>query len=211
MVIWFKYAVILSAVVCISLLTYLIIKTFSFGKNKLNSSPSGDWRKGVFFAFGRGMVPWEKDSAKKHLLTYGAGIIYHTGIFAAFLYLFLVLFSVEAVPFLKNILVVLTASAFICGIGLLLKRIVYKYMRTLSTPDDFISNILVDIFLLVSFFHALGLPVQILFYSSAILIFIYIPLGKIRHCFFFFYSRILFGSFFGRRGIYPRRRISSYE
>jgi len=36
--------------------------------------------------------------------------------------------------------------------------------------------------------------------------FLYIPVGKIRHCFFFFYSRILFGLFYGRRGVLPQNK-----
>ena len=34
-----------------------------------------------------------------------------------------------------------------------------------------------------------------------IVVLLYVPVGKIRHCFFFFYSRILFGMFFGRRKV----------
>jgi len=211
MLIWFRYGVILSAVVCLSLLIYLIFKTFSFVTPKLNAPPSGSRKKGIFFAFWRGMMPWEKESAKKHLLTYGAGIIYHTGIFAAFLYLFLDLFSVKTSVYFDRIFLVIIASALLCGLGLLFKRSLLKYMRAISTPDDFVSNILVDLFLILSLFHAFGFQIRIFLYAAAVLLFLYIPLGKIRHCFFFFYARILFGSFYGRRGVYPPRQPSSYE
>ncbi len=211
MIIWFRYGVILSAVLCLSLLIYLIIKTFSFGTPALNALASGSRKKGIFFAFGGGMMPWEKESAKKHLLTYGAGIIYHAGIFTAFLYLFLDLFSVKTSLYLDRIFMVLMASSLVCGIGLLFKRSLLKYMRAISSPDDFVSNTLVDLFLIFSLFHTFGPQVRTLWYAAAVLLFLYIPLGKIRHCFFFFYARILFGSFYGRRGVYPPRQPSSFE
>jgi len=211
MLVWFRYGVILSAVLSVSLLIYLIFKTFSFSTPKLNAPPSGSKKKGILFALGRGMMPWEKESAKKHLVTYGAGIFYHSGIFAAFFYLFLDLFFVKTSSYTDSIFIVLIASALVCGLGLLLKRSLLKYMRAISSPDDFISNTLVDLFLLFSLFHAFGFQVRIFWYTAAILLFLYIPMGKIRHCFFFFYARILFGSFYGRRGVYPPRQPSSYE
>jgi hypothetical protein len=211
MLIWFRYGVILSAVLCLSLLIYLIFKSFSFGTPELNAPPSGSQKKGILFAFGRGMMPWEKESAKKHLITYGAGIVYHMGIFAALLYLFLDLFSIKTPFFVINIFMVLMASAVVCGLGLLFKRSVLKYMRAISSPDDFVSNLLVELFLILSLFHAFGFPVRIFWYGAAAFLFLYIPMGKIRHCFFFFYARILFGSFYGRRGVYPPRQPSSFE
>jgi hypothetical protein len=40
-------------------------------------------------------------------------------------------------------------------------------------------------------------------YIISALTFIYVPLGKIRHCLYFFFSRIFFGKFFGRRAVFP--------
>jgi hypothetical protein len=91
-------------------------------------------------------------------------------------------------------------------VGLLLKRSVFGYMRHISGPDDFIANALVDLFLLSALLNSFLGGLQSFFWGAAIILFLYIPLGKIRHCFFFFYSRILFGVFFGRRGVYPKQK-----
>jgi hypothetical protein len=40
-------------------------------------------------------------------------------------------------------------------------------------------------------------------YIISAITFVYVPLGKIRHCLYFFFSRIFFGKFFGRRGVLP--------
>ena len=41
------------------------------------------------------------------------------------------------------------------------------------------------------------------FYLVSAAMLIYLPLGKIRHCLYFFFSRTFFGKFFGRRGVLP--------
>ncbi|NOR14835.1 MAG: hypothetical protein GQ544_03940, partial [Candidatus Aminicenantes bacterium] len=86
---------------------------------------------------------------------------------------------------------------------------VYSYMRHISCPDDFVANILVDGFVLLALLDTLLVGIQAYFWGVAIILFLYIPMGKIRHCFFFFYSRILFGAFFGKRGVFPRKRKTS--
>lgn len=190
------------------MLTFLVLHTFSFGKRQLHSKAEATLWKGVAYAFSQGMLPWEKESAAKHLPTYLAGIFYHTGIFAAIFY---VLFSAASFSLSEDILSIfrgLLAVGFICGSGLLIKRAIRNQMRYISCFDDFAANILVDFFILSGFLSSL-LPAAIpVFFILAILTFLYMPLGKIRHCFFFFYSRVLFGSYFGRRGVLPRSQPS---
>jgi hypothetical protein len=40
-------------------------------------------------------------------------------------------------------------------------------------------------------------------YLIGAITFVYVPLGKIRHCLYFFFSRTFFGKFFGRRAVFP--------
>lgn len=203
-----RYGVFISFIISFFLLTFLVLRTLSFGRQSLHSQPGGNRWKGVAYAFGRGMLPWEKESAAKHLPTYVSGILYHSGIFAAILYVFVLASAFSLPEAAQSILRVLMAVGFLFGTGLLLKRIVKPQMRHISCPDDFIANFLVDIFVLggvVSTFLSAATPV---FFILAIQTFLYMPLGKIRHCFFFFYSRILFGFYFGRRGVLPHKQPS---
>ncbi len=203
-----KFGVLVSFGLSLIILAIQVLHTQSFGRRRLFSKAAGNAWKGVAYAFGQGMLPREKESAAKHLPTYSAGIIYHTGIFVAILAALALATDVKlpevALPFFH----VLMAGGFFTGAGLLLKRVVKPQMRYISCPDDFAANILVDIFLLAGFlalWHAALLPA---FFTAAIILFLYMPMGKIRHCFFFFYSRLLFGSYFGRRGVLPRRRLA---
>ena len=206
-----KFGVFISFGLSLILLMAQVLHALSFGRRRLLSRPAGENRKGVFYAFGQGMLPWEKESAAKHLPTYIAGILYHAGIFSAILTVLALAASVKlpevTVPFLQ----IMVAAGLLAGAGLLLKRAVKPQMRYISCPDDFAANILVDVFLLAGFLTSWSAAALPAFFIVAIVIFLYLPLGKIRHCFFFFYSRFLFGSYFGRRGVLPRRRRSGLK
>jgi hypothetical protein len=148
-------------------------------------------------------MPWEKESARQHLFSYLAGILYHLGIFSGFAVLGVNVFGLNLPPWGENILRVGLGLGFLCGVGLLLKRILARNVRRLSSPDDFGANVFVDVFLaaaLVASLEARAIPFLL---AYSIFLFLYIPAGKIRHCIFFFFSRILFGSFFGHRGVLP--------
>lgn len=148
------------------------------------------------------MMPWEKESAGRHLPTFVAGIVYHTGILSLFYYVFrLVLFP--ALPPLLPIVMPLMVAGAMAGAGLVIKRATHKHLRALSCGDDFISNALVDVSLVLAIGHIYRPQLETVLLSAFLLLLIYAPIGKIRHCFFFFYTRILFGVFFGRRGVFP--------
>ncbi|MCK7476890.1 MAG: hypothetical protein M0C28_04620 [Candidatus Moduliflexus flocculans] len=67
-----------------------------------------------------------------------------------------------------------------------------------SSPTSF-----VDSFLLLALLHSFIPALEPVLLGFPVLLFVYIPLGKIRHRFFFFYTRIVFGLHFGRRGALP--------
>jgi len=198
-----RFGVISSFLFAIISLSILALKTFSFGKKTLYAKPRGDAKKGVLYAFGRGMLPWEKESSSKHLPTYVSAMLYHTGIFAALFYLLSLIFSLELSNLFIYLLRFLFFLGYLGGFTLLFKRIFLPTMRKISCPDDFATNTIVDLFLIFAFVHTYSVKATPLFYLVTIVMFFYIPVGKIRHCFFFFYTRILFGLFYGRRGVLP--------
>ncbi len=151
------------------------------------------------------MMPWEKESAKKHLATYLAGFFYHSGVFSGMFYLLSLVVSFGWPAFLLQFLRILVAVGILCGVGLLVKRLTIGYMRAISCTDDYVSNALVNIFLVLVLLDSFLSNLRPILFLVTIILFLYIPLGKIRHCFFFFYSRILFGQFYGRRGVLSQK------
>ncbi|MBN1274173.1 MAG: hypothetical protein JXB26_18065 [Candidatus Aminicenantes bacterium] len=198
-----QYGVILSFLISLMILSIEVVKTFFFGHKKKFAEAGGSNKRGIIYALGRGMMPWEKESAKKHLPTYTAGIFYHLGIFFGIFYVLCLALSVNLPPVLIFPGRVLLAVGALSGFVLLIKRMAVFYMRKISCPDDFASNIFVDLFILTALINTFWTDIRIFFYILAIFLFFYMPVGKIRHCFFFFYIRILFGFFYGRRGVLP--------
>jgi nitrate reductase gamma subunit len=198
-----KLGVAASVIFCIVVLAVILLRTLSFGRRQMYAHPRGSSFSGIMYAFGLGMLPWEKESAAKHILTYIGGILYHLGILMAMLLLATVLLGVSlSAPFLQTARIVLVMGV-VSGVALLIKRILKEQMRSLSSGDDYLANSLVDLLLLSALTATFTETMMLPFLAIAIIIFIYIPFGKLRHCVFFFYSRILFGDFFGKRGVLP--------
>ncbi len=90
-----------------------------------------------------------------------------------------------------------------CGLFILIKRAAVSKLRILSNPDDYISNILVTSFQAASIvFLFAGPAAETLYYVIAALLFLYLPLGKLKHLVYFFAARYQLGLFFGRRGVW---------
>lgn len=198
-----KLGVVASVLFCLVVLTVTVMRTFAFGRRPTYAHPQGSSFAGIVYAFGPGMLPWEKESAAEHIWTYIGGILYHVGILIAMLFLATVLLRISLPTTLLQAVRILLVIGVVSGVALLLKRILQPHMRFLSGGDDYLANVLVDLLLLSALAATLAETTLVPFLAVAIIIFVYIPFGKLRHCAFFFYSRVLFGVFFGKRGVLP--------
>jgi nitrate reductase gamma subunit len=198
-----KLGVAASVIFCIVVLAVILMRTFAFGRRQTYAHPRGSSFAGIMYAFGSGMLPWEKESAAKHIWTYSAGILYHVGILITMLFLAMTLLGTSLPWALVWPARIILAVSVLSGLALLVKRTIKPQMRSLSSGDDYLANSLVDLLLLSALTATFTEIMLIPFLAIAVVIFIYIPFGKLRHCVFFFYSRILFGDFFGKRGVLP--------
>lgn len=189
-----------AAAFSLAALIVLLVRTFSYGWREYLSAPRGDAGKGIIYAFGRGML--EKESVALHRPTFIGGILYHGAIFAGLLYLFWTVLWPKTEPPLWAFRPVLLAGAAV-GLSLLTKRAAKPHLRHLSCPDDFFANLFVDVFLATAFARTLFPQLEPALLCVSILLFVYIPLGKVRHCVFFFFTRFVFGLHYGRRGALP--------
>ncbi|MFQ6069677.1 MAG: hypothetical protein ACE5LC_04035 [Candidatus Aminicenantales bacterium] len=208
---WLRYGVFISFLVSFFSLLMLVLTTFSFGRKAPKAKPRGSAARGILYAFGRGMLPWEKESSRRHPLIYFSGLSYHAGILSGFFFLFSQILPFALSPLLIFVVRLFLGLGFISGLSLFLRRVFHPQLRRISCPDDFFSNLVVDAFLLAALASSFYFEWQPFFYGISILTLLVIPVGKIRHCFFFFYTRILFGAFFGRRGVLPPRKLKHYS
>ena len=163
--------------------------------------PRGRGWGGIIYAYTKALLPWVKESSARHLPSYLAGVVFHLSTFFA-LFLFFYSFWLDSVPnSLKLMGSIGLGAGLLCGFGLLLKRICIPYLRSLSHPDDYFSNAIVEIFLIACWLSLREGTFPTYFYFVAGFFFLYIPLGKLRHSLFCLYSRAILGNFLGRRGV----------
>jgi hypothetical protein len=163
----------------------------------------GNISHGIAYAFTIGMMPWAKESTRIHMLAYLRGIGFHMGIFTAIGAVIISPFWEYLPPLLLLILSwVLILGAVLAAAGGMM-RIVEHNLRGLSLPDDHFAVWLTTLFIMAAGLAVINDAFVIPMYIVSAITFIYIPLGKIRHCLYFFFSRIFFGKFFGRRAVFP--------
>ena len=189
-----------AAAASLGALVLMVFRTFSFGRREYLSAPRGYGGRGLVYAFGRGML--DKESVSRHRPTMAGGALYHMAIFAGLAYVLWTALPLRVSPPLWAFRPLLLVGAVV-GLSLFVKRTAKPHLRRLSCPDDFFANLFVDTFLLLALLHTFFPALEPVFLGFSVLLFVYIPLGKIRHCFFFFYTRIVFGLHFGRRGALP--------
>ncbi len=192
-----------AAVFCIAAFTIRLRTFLRLTVPKDRSQLKGSPNAGIAYALSLGMLPWAKESTRRHALAYLRGVGFH-------LTVFMVLGLFLASPWLGLIPGAVRAGlATLCGLGSLLalfgflSRFIEKNLKALSTPDDYFAILLVSIFLAGAAAMLLNLNLLPLFYLVSALVFVYMPLGKIRHCIYFVFSRLFFGRFFGRRAVLP--------
>ncbi len=161
---------------------------------------------GVAYAFGPGMSPMAKESAREHLPTYFAGVAYHAGILAGLVCLGLVLAGVEPAGLPLRAIQALCLLGALCRRGPADQAPAHGAPARAELPGRLRGQ---------RAHHGLrrpglrdslrGRPSTPALLAEAAILLLYAPLGKIKHCIFFFPSRYYLGAHFGRRGTFPPR------
>lgn len=230
---WFQWMALIAFGICLVVLALHFARLIRPGKPVDFSKPAGRAAFGIRYAFTGAMSPAKKESAYLHLPTYTAGLLYHLGTFLSFFLFFFFLGGFFPKVWLAMTLTVFLIISAASGIGIFIKRMIKKELRFLSNPDDFISNILVTLFQILTILFLVNHPiiqsslpavfpshsipaqlsnrptVQLLYYLSFTLLMLYVPAGKLRHLVYFFAARCHLGYFFGRRGVWPTGKVQS--
>jgi hypothetical protein len=196
-------AVALLAAMGVSLTVFVAMRVRMGALSKPLAPPRGSAAAGVLYAFTVAFAPWAKESASRHLPSYLAGIAYHLALFASIARLVVSLFGTPLPSIADRAIAVVVAPGLACGVALLLKRCLDGRLRAISVPEDFFANALVDAVLAAALATTLAPRALPVFQSLGVLLFLYAPLGKLRHMVFLFTSRRALGATFGRRGVRP--------
>lgn len=165
------------------------------------STPKGSPQKGALYAFTMGMMPWTKEVVRKKPFPYVRGVAFHMGIFIGLAALVVSPWWHLLPEWARLALAAATGGGALLGLIGAAMRVIEKHLRAISTPDDHASVLIVNIFLAticIALLQSNWMPVMYL--VSAVML-VYIPMGKIRHCIYFFFSRFFYGQFVGRRAV----------
>ena len=169
------------------------------------SVPLGSRMKGMLYSFTGAMLPSRKESISGHKISFAIGIIFHAGVFLSLFNLVLTIAKPGMAWSLRYIFVLLAGLGLVSGIYLFIRRMASAGLRAMSAPDDFVSNALTQGLLAMTliYFGYQHPDAKTALWLYSALLFLYFPLGKLRHAVFFFVARGDLGSRLGYRGTYP--------
>ncbi len=171
------------------------------------SRPAARPIAGLFYNFTTAMLPGHKETAHLHPAEFAAGVVLHVGIFAALFEILSFLIPVNVGVVLFAGLRVLAGLGALTAMILIVRRVRSPLMCALSTPDDYLAALVTCGLLVLAAFPGLGSGAVLPGY--AVLLFAYLPLGKLRHAVFFFVARADYGWRLGYRGVYPPARVET--
>jgi hypothetical protein len=200
---WYFWFAISALILCLLSCIYHLARLINKGKPTDYSKQMGDVKSAIAYAYTGAMSPAKKESAYLHLPTYTAGLLYHIGTFTSIFFFFLFLFGVMPVGMISWIIAGFLAVTGLSGFGILIKRMMKQELRALSNPDDYISNLLVTILQFITAYVLYSGSILPLYFVTAGIVLLYLPLGKLKHTIYFFAARYHLGFFFGWRGVWP--------
>jgi uncharacterized membrane protein YhaH (DUF805 family) len=200
---WYHYIALASSGIFLANFCYHLIRLIRSGKPYDYAPGAGKTGPAIRYSFTGAMSPLKKESAYLHLPSYIAGIIYHLGSFLSILLFILNWFINLSFGLFTGILAICLLVSVCCGIGILTKRIIDINLKNLSNPDDYLSNILVTSFQLLTALTLIMDTFTPVYYIMSSLLLLYFPLGKLKHAIYFFAARYHLGFFYGWRGVWP--------
>jgi nitrate reductase gamma subunit len=176
-------------------------------------SPDTTPRKGIFYSLAVIGMPWTMESTRTKAFFYVQFIIFHIGVTLAILLSFIIPYApsfLNSYSFIIPTFQVLIGAAFIVGCVRLVRRMTSVYVRSISSPDDYFSLILLTVWFAFTFFavpnqYDQGEGMLLTYFFLTAFFLIYVPFSKISHYLYYPFARYWFGKTMGYRGVYPIR------
>lgn len=171
-------------------------------------------RKGIIYSWANIAMPWAMESTRRQFFLYVQFVIFHLGVVSAIGLSFVIPYAPGLLE--SNLLVIILqvsiGAACLVGIIRIIRRVSGKYMRAISTPDDYFSLILLTVWFGFAFFAvpnstANGEWHLLTYFILTAFFLIYVPFSKISHYLYYPFTRYYLGKTLGHRGVYPMRHV----
>jgi hypothetical protein len=200
---WYELVSLGALAICLASCLFHFVRLVRRGNPVDYAVRAGETSKAIIYSFSGAMSPAKKESAYLHLPVYVAGILYHLGTFLAIFLFFILIYGISVTGVIKDVVAIFLIVTSLSGLWILVKRTLSPVLRSLSNPDDYISNLLVTLFQVFTICVIYLTTLNVVYFLTAALLLLYLPLGKLRHAVYFFAARYHLGYFYGYRGTWP--------
>jgi nitrate reductase gamma subunit len=208
-----EIALLFMAVVYILRLRWLLKFKAGFERQPKTGLPGTSMKKGILYSWANIFMPWAMESTRNRFFIYLQFAFFHVGVTLAIALSFIIPYApgVLQTPIVVPIFQFLIGFACLIGVMRIIRRAGNRYMRAISTPDDYFSLILLTVWF---FFAALSVPnnggaVQLIYFLLTAFFLVYVPFSKISHYLYYPFTRYYFGKTMGYRGTYPLKHVTT--
>jgi nitrate reductase gamma subunit len=174
--------------------------------------PSTNAPRGARYSLFNIGMPWAMSSTRQHPFFYAQFVIFHIGVTTSIAMSFLIPYAPGLIAGGGTVLALqlIFAAAAAVGVSRMVRRITDRYIRSISSPDDYFSLALLTIWFVSSILaapnnrQASEAPLLAYFFLTAFFL-IYVPFSKISHYLYYPFTRWYLGKTLGHRGVYPLR------
>lgn len=176
--------------------------------------PGTTMRRGILYSWANIAMPWAMESTRTKIIIYMQFVVFHLGVTLAIALSFIIPYAPGFLekPAVVPVLQVVIGAACVVGILRIIRRSGNKYMRAISSPDDYFSLILLTVWF---FFATLAVPnnhqngegILLTYFIMTAFFLIYVPFSKISHYLYYPFTRYYLGKTLGHRGSYPLKHV----
>ena len=213
-------------VVMMIVYTLRIIWFLGFPAGKERQPPTGTGsvkpRAGILQSWLNVAHPLGMESYRKHWFLYLQFVVFHLGVAAAITMSFIIadfssLMNTRAVVLGFEVLI---WGACFVGVLRLIRRVSNRYVRAISSPDDYFSVFLLAVWFAVAALAApYGVPslqaegntLLFIYYAVQTFFLLYVPFSKISHYLYYPFTRYYLGKSLGRRGVFPLKHAADRQ
>ncbi|MFH1438562.1 MAG: hypothetical protein ABIJ56_22830 [Pseudomonadota bacterium] len=188
---------------------------YKAGKERQPPTGLGDTtpRKGVVYSWFNIFMPWAMESTRTKFFLYLQFGVFHLGVTAAIILSVLIPYWPEIMkdPTVVLFFQVFIGGAFVVGVIRIVRRVGSRFMRAISSPDDYFSLLLLTTWFAFAFLSVpnrtdMGEWHLLTYFFLTAFFLVYVPFSKISHYLYYPFTRYYLGKSLGRRGVYPVRR-----
>jgi len=200
-------------------MAYRLVRVLFLGYSPDKVPARGSKLGGALKSYLKGIIAWPfiplvKNTFKKNPLIYIAGGLFHLGLFVilvlgtAHMLVWKSLLGISWPTLPLPIVDWMAAVTIIAMVILFINRLINPVLKLISGPAEYLNMLIVFLPMVTGYImtHHLWFPYEVLYslhMLSVDLLLIWIPLSRISHFMFYFFSKANHGADFGKRAVEP--------